>query len=89
MGEHVELHMLVGSINKGRSIQGFIDKGLVEPQNIKKRHEQLVKEILKRGYKHNSPLPEFETYIVGSVNKQKSYRELMRRCEKCKKRICP
>ena len=30
MGEHVEIHMLIGSMRKGKSIKGFIDNGLLE-----------------------------------------------------------
>lgn len=56
LGEHVELHMFVGTIKKGISIQGYIDNGLVNPRMIKKRHKELVKEMERRGYNHNSPL---------------------------------
>lgn len=56
LGEHLELHMLVGSLTKGRSIQGFLDNGLLEPQNLISRHNRLVKEMIFRGYKHNSPI---------------------------------
>ena len=35
LGEHVESHMFVGSINKRRSIQGHIEKGQVEIHNLK------------------------------------------------------
>lgn len=84
LGEHVELHMLVGSLNRNKSIQGFLDKGLLEPQNIQQRHDVLVQEMKNRGYKHNSPLPDFHTDIVGEVSVEKSESDLKERCEVCR-----
>jgi len=87
MGEHVELHMLVGSLNKGRSVKGFIRDGLIEVQSVRDRHEQLVVEMARRGYNHKSPLPDFNSFIAGSVNVSDNIEELKRRCIDCKERI--
>ena len=87
MGEHVELHMLVGSLNKGRSVKGFIRDGLIEVQSVKDRHEQLVVEMTRRGYNHKSPLPGFNSFIAGSVNISDNIEELKKRCTDCKDRI--
>jgi len=88
LGEHVEIHMLIGSINKNKSLKGFIEKELIEPQNIIKRHEELSNEMTKRGYKHKSPIDNnFSTNIKGFVNIFKSYMELSKRCEECKIKI--
>lgn len=87
LGEHVELHMLVGSINKSRSIQGFLKKRLLEPQNIEWRHRELAEEMERRGYNHNSPLPEYHTEERGFVNILDSLQELERRCEKCREEM--
>lgn len=85
LGEHVELHMLVGTINKGRSIAGFINKGLAEPYKIKQRHEQLAKEMAYRGYKHKSELPDFEYKgKEGKVDIEDSEKELITRCGDCR-----
>ena len=59
LGEHVELHMLVGSIKKGISLNGYVRNGLIEPKSIIKRHEQLAKEMKRRGMNHRSPLKSF------------------------------
>ena len=45
LGEHVELHMLLGSLRRGKNIEGFLSGGLVDPQSIFARHEELVAEI--------------------------------------------
>ena len=48
LGEHKELHQLIGSLNKGKSVKGHINKGQVEIHNIKSRHKELVKEMKLR-----------------------------------------
>lgn len=87
LGEHKELHQLIGSLRKNKSVKGHIEKGQVEIHNIKKRHEQLVKELKKRGYNHNSPLKKFKSFKAGKINILENYRELERRCKECRKRI--
>lgn len=88
MGEHLETHMFVGTMNKGLSIKGYVDNGLIEVDTLKARHDALADEIVKRGYKHSSPLIVnelvLETYKgLGVVNTQDSLVELSRRCEDC------
>jgi len=87
LGEHKELHQLIGSLNKGKSIKGHVDKGQVEVHNIKVRHKELVKELLRRGYKHESPLAKFKSQRLGKINIIQNYEELIRRCEECRKLI--
>ena len=84
LGEHCEIHMFTGTINKGISIAGYISKGLVNPALIQVRHDQLAEEIQKRGYNHHSPLsidcsdlPELPVDIIGNEL------ELKRRCREC------
>ncbi len=83
LGEHKELHQLIGSLNKGKSVQGHIDKGQIEIHNIKSRHNALVKEMTKRGYKHLSPLPKFKDFKAGKINISLNEKELARRCKDC------
>ena len=84
LGEHKELHQLVGSILKKKSIKGHIEKGQVEVHNIIKRHKQLVKEMLRRGYSHKSPVKKFKSFKAGKVNIRENEKELARRCKECK-----
>ena len=88
MGEHLEQHMFLGCIEKGTSLKGYIEKGLVEIHNIKKRHDELSEEMIKRGYKHNSNL-EVKNLLweEGFVNSIENIEELKRRCKECKRRI--
>ena len=87
LGEHKELHQLIGSLNKGKSIKGHLEKGQVEVHNIKKRHKQLVNEMIRRGYKHNSVLPKSKDYKAGKINIFENEKELVKRCKECKKLI--
>jgi len=87
LGEHVEMHMFVGTINKNKSVSGYLEKGLVEIHNIKNRHELLSAEMVKRGYNHKSPLPEFKAWEAGKVDIQANLIDLAGRCEECRGRI--
>jgi hypothetical protein len=84
LGEHLEMHMFIGSINTGKSISGFIKNGLVNPKEIKTRHDSLALEMLKRGYSHNSPI-EFncENLPDGYVDVEKNKQLLHSRCYTC------
>ena len=96
LGEHVELHMFMGWIKKDKDLTGFVEKGLVQVDQIPNRHNELILEMTNRGYNHAS---EFTTYDYadwrhyiankmpyGFVSKEKSIAELLKRCPECKKR---
>lgn len=86
LGEHVELHMLLSCIKRGKSIDGYLDGGLVEPQHMISRHALLVAEMERRGYKHSSPLNE-SFGPCGEVDREANLRELKERCPRCRARI--
>lgn len=56
LGEHVELHMLMGHLRRGRRLGKFVAHNCVEPQSVVERHRLLVAEFKRRGYYHHSPL---------------------------------
>ncbi|QYW02559.1 pyrimidine dimer DNA glycosylase [Stenotrophomonas phage Marzo] len=88
LGEHVETHMFVGTINGKKSLAGYIKNGLVNTDQIRERHDALAAEMLSRGMNHNSPLAEYdEPAPVRSVDVDVSLEELWRRCPACAKRI--
>ncbi len=88
LGEHVEMHMFAGTIARGRSIAGYLAKGLVNPCRIKTRHDLLAAELKKRGMNHHSPL-EMECRSLSEVtlNLDLNTRELRRRCPVCRTRL--
>lgn len=84
LGEHNELHMLAGSISRGHSLDGFINKRLIEPQNIVPRHANLANEMSRRGMNHKSPLNSLDYEPrSGYVSTIESAADLKERCPKC------
>lgn len=96
LGEHVEMHMFVGSIRKGISMQGYTRAGLVDIALLLKRHNLLVEEMAERGMNHKSPLlrpgETMRTLLqsfsepYGEVDPRASRAELFRRCAGCRAR---
>ena len=87
LGEHLEMHMFAGTLMKGKSIKGYIDKGLVNPFEITLRHDLLAEEMISRGYNHQSDL-EFSSWGLEliPIDTEANRKELARRCTECKKR---
>lgn len=87
LGEHKELHQAIGSILKGKSLKGHLEKGQIEIHNICTRHRELVKEMKARGYNHKSKLKKFKKQRSGYINIKENYKELAKRCKNCRKLI--
>lgn len=89
LGEHVECHMLAGTLARRRSITGFIDKRLLEPDSLTARHDELAREMGARGFRHRSPLPAPELgHLPPSargrvVDREASRADLLARCDAC------
>lgn len=88
LGEHLEIHMFVGTINEGKSLDGYIKNGLLEFSKLRERHDELVEEMKTRGYNHKSPLQEIkmdvsETVAKSKVNRRRNKSELFKRCFAC------
>lgn len=94
LGEHGELHKHRHMFEKQYSITGRIRPTIqIEPESMKKRHDELAQEILDRGYKHNSPYTQPSLLYLPSCEKNaivdpfKSISDLKLRCKDCKERI--
>jgi hypothetical protein len=90
LGEHCEHHMFIGTIKKRKSITGFLNKNLLEPKSLYKRHEELKKEMIRRGMNHYSELEQINLneYLTKEelecrINKQLSIQDLKNRCSNC------
>lgn len=89
LGEHNELHAIVGILDREYQINGYIKNNLIEPKAIKARHEEIVSEMINRGYQHNSPLVDPDiNYLPKDVqnyriNREAAKQDLLTRCEKC------
>ena len=89
LGEHVEIHMFVGHINKGKKVTKFLSNNLLEVESLESRHEELVKEMESRGYKHNSPFQGLLPHNIPNtkIDKKAALVELLRRCPECNHRL--
>jgi len=93
LGEHLETHMFYGIIKKGlvSSLKGYVENNLLEIESLKKRHDELAQEMVRRKYYHNSPMEPLDKDLVKNIpkikiNKEKSLKELLNRCPKCRER---
>jgi hypothetical protein len=97
LGEHVELHMFMGSLNKGISMDGYVRNNLLELPQIAKRHEMLVAEMRRRGYRHQSPISAEHVHMLEEyypeevvnyrIDREAAARDLFERCPRCKERM--
>jgi hypothetical protein len=99
LGEHNEMHMLVGSIRKhphGEAIaRGHAEKGQINTALIQERHDDLAGEMEQRGMSHDSPMDYDDDLDVGVVDAERDPMfgatnlkdELADRCIDCRKRI--
>lgn len=85
LGEHLEMHMFASAVKEKKKIDGYLRNGLVEVHHIRKRHEELASEMVRRGMRHKSPLPRFRAYHAGKVDVNNSMRALAKRCRECRK----
>ena len=94
LGEHSEIHKHRHNFVKRHRVTGRIFPiVLIEPLSMQTRHDELAKEMLQRGYNHQSPyeqpnvehLPEEE--LNARVDIDVSLNELKNRCSECKNRI--
>lgn len=87
-GEHVEIHMFIGTLCRGKTVKGYLEKGLLEVHSLYSRHEELVEEMKRRGYKHFSEvdLKWKSAEELGVVDREKNLEELIGRCSRCKSR---
>lgn len=86
LGEHVEMHMFVGHLNKGRNLGKYLD-GLVERDKIVHRHEDLATEMGRRGMNHKSPLPHFDAKPEGYIDINDNILDLANRCPRCRVKL--
>jgi ribosomal protein L44E len=75
--------MFAGSIANGKDLSRYLEYGLLEPHNLRARHDQLAAEMIRRGYRHDSDLREFDSFVAGSVDVVANKRELTLRCLDC------
>lgn len=90
LGEHSEIHRHRHVFERGHSITGRLSPVVqIEPAAMGERHDALADEMLRRGYRHESPyempdlshLPRWQR--EARVDTALSLSELMGRCDEC------
>ena len=78
--------MFIGTLNRKKSVKGYLQKGLLEVHNLYSRHNELVEEMKRRGYRHHSEVEEkWKTVnMLGFIDRKQSLEDLITRCSKCK-----
>jgi hypothetical protein len=89
LGEHSELHLLAWCLERGHSIAGYLAKKELAPQKMIRRHNALAREILRRGWRHRSPLPKVKVRSsqFGRIDLRRNIADLGDRCEECRKKL--
>jgi len=96
LGEHRELHTMWRSIElkKYGHIHGHTRLNQIDVSKIIERHNELVIEMTRRGYNHQSPLPDYagdviqefiEVFGVVPVDVEYNLRDLAGRCLECRR----
>lgn len=92
LGEHRELHTFTGTLKKRISVDGYMQLGLLDPDKLSSRHEELVAEMLRRGYGHYSPIevPDYSyVHEKSCIDVEKNLQELLSREDTaCSKPSC-
>jgi len=88
LGEHAEIHMFIETISRGNSVKGYLERGLLEVHSLYNHHEELVREMKRRNYRHDSPITKkwIQARILGSIDKDKNVRQLISHCSRCRER---
>lgn len=91
LGEHAELHQVVGTIEKhphGEAIvRGHVAKRQLDTASIQTRHDALATELDRRGMTHDSPMAYEDDLDLGQLDLDANLAELADRCPDCRDRI--
>ncbi|QIB75360.1 hypothetical protein G3I44_14315 [Halogeometricum borinquense] len=89
LGEHREMHQEVGHINADNlaTVKGHARCGQVDTSSIQERHDELVEEMHRRGYNHQSPLEYDDELELGYIDLAENLADLADRCEDCRGRM--
>ena len=94
LGEHGEIHKHRHNFVKHHRIDKRIEPVVqIEPMSMQVRHDELSKEMVRRGFNHQSPfeqpdisyLPKHQRFAKVDLDISKS--DLMDRCPECLKNI--
>lgn len=89
LGEHGEIHKHRHNFEKQHNMTGRI--GQIDASKMEERHDELVTEMLRRGYNHKSPFTQPDTSYLKiddwKIDLEFNIKDLKERCQECKRRI--
>ncbi len=90
-GEYYEIAKAVGNVRKKRSLDGWLENNCLEPLSFRSRFDVLKAEMIRRGFNAKAVLKPYDLNYLGDkkyirINRKASFKELMKRCDRCKKR---
>ena len=93
LGEYRELFTFLGTLKQQKRLDGYFKNNLLEPLALESRYKKLKDEMLFRKYKpkkefifNNTILDYLNDKKYNKINKNKSLKELIKRCPECKQR---
>ena len=86
LGEHGEIHKHRHNFVKQHNMAGRV--GQIFPDSMQERHDQLAEEMLRRGYKHESPYEQPDVFYLGDMldvepDIEANENDLIDRCDEC------
>lgn len=92
LGNHFEIHKHRHNFIKKHNMRKRLAyPSQIDPKLMKEDHDNIVKEMLRRGYNHNSPYEQpdvsYLDHLEVKVDLDYNIQDLMERCPTCKKRI--
>lgn len=74
LGEHYEFHKFHHSFVNQENMDTRVKKGQIFPSHMKERHDEIVEEMRRRGYHHNSPYNQPDISYI-TVQEQPYFKE--------------
>lgn len=93
LGEHFEIEKHRHCFVKKHNMSKRVYLNQIVPLRMEERHNELVREMLRRGYKHNSPYKQPDVSYLGfevllcPFDYKSALEDLLNRCPECKKRF--
>lgn len=97
LGCHLEHHMFLGAMKKGKRLKGFFINNCFEPKSLKSSHDLIVLEMQHRMYNHQTPLQqeELDEALKNLTDEEKNWcidkdaalKNLLMRCVECGSRF--
>lgn len=86
LGEHREMHLIEGAVKNKHNLDGYLLRSLINPRMVAIRHDELVRELIRRGYQHHTPIDHelFRELEYKPLDIEYVMQDLFGRCWQCR-----